>query len=1174
MEGVKILENNLFIEEMKELKEYEALEYSIDHRLSPILIQGLVDSQISHLLFALNHIYHRQCLIITYNEMRAKKIYEELKFFNPMNVFLYPNKELIFYNFKAHSHQIFEERSNIMTQVTRGDQCIVVASIDSLLNRTIPKNYFIKNFKTLKIGETIALEEIAHNLLILGYDRVDRVEAKGQFSIRGGIVDVYPLSSEMPYRIELFDNEIDSIRVFDKDSQLSLEKLNEVILSPAQELLFDDSIKEKAIEKIKLDFKKVSKQIKGSSLMKLKEKINELIEALNQGYTASGVENYLDYFYEKITLLTDYFEKEAFIFIDEPTRVDERGQIILREFQELFKSLLEKGEVLPAQAKMMVSYDELLFHLKEKPLLILNSLPRDNQDFTSKYIVRFSSRMAQAFHGKIDIFVEELKDWKNKGYKIVLLCGTEERGRRLEKSLRDRGMECTFFPQVPKAIQSGQVFILQGNLEAGFQYHSNRFLVIAEEQIFGTIKRKRKIAKKKNGRPIKSFTDLKVGDYVVHENHGIGKYTGIEQLKVQGATKDYLKIKYLAGDCLYVPIEQMDLVQKYIGAEDGAPKLNKLGGAEWRKTKAKVKGAIEDMAKDLLHLNAVRKMAKGYAFSSDTLWQKQFEDMFPYEETPDQLRCIQEVKQDMEKSIPMDRLLCGDVGYGKTEVAIRAAFKCVMDGKQVAFLVPTTILAQQHYNTFIQRFSSFPITVEMLSRFRTDKQQVKILNNMKTGNIDIIIGTHRILSKDIQFKDLGILIIDEEQRFGVQHKEILKQLRKNVDVLTLTATPIPRTLHMSLIGLRDMSIIEEPPEERYPVQTYVIEYNDEMIRDAILKEMGRGGQVYFVFNRIKGIQQMASKIRKLVPEAKLAIGHGQMGERELENVMIDFMNKEYDILVCTTIIETGLDIGNVNTIIVNDADKMGLSQLYQLRGRVGRSNRLAYAYLCYQKDKILTEVAEKRLKAIKEFTEFGSGFKIAMRDLEIRGAGNLLGAEQHGHMAAIGYDLYCKLLEDTVREMKGEHVDQTVETTIEIHVNVFIPDDYISNENHKLEIYKKIASIRELQDVYDIEEEIEDRFGTIPEAVMNLISIAYIKAMAQKIGMIKISETKTYAKLEFDSASRINPVGIAEVMALYSSRIQLNVGASPYIKFKYHHFHNRINEIRGVLEKISSFKGN
>lgn len=1160
---------NTFIEGMKGLKEYKELKYSYDKGLSPTVVHGLVESQIAHMVFSLSELFENQSLIITYNQIQAKKLYEDLKFFNDNNVLQFMAKEIIFYDVDAHSHQIAEERIKTMIRIFSGEPCVIVASVDSLLNKIMPKEFFGANIIDINYGLEIDITDFVGTLIRIGYERVDMVEAKGQFSIRGGIIDIFSIDSDNPYRIELFDNEIDSIRSFDKETQLSIEKHEKIRIYPAKEVVMPSKNIESARKKLKVELQNYGGKLLPASKAHIESKTNRFIEQLSEGIIGQSFENYLNYFFDKTQLLTSYFKKGSMVFIDEPARVKDRAETAHREFEESFKNLLEKGEVLPTQANLIADFDELLIDLNSKHVFALSSLPRSNLAFSPKHIINFTARLPQSFHGKMDIFCQELKQWNYKGYKTILLCGTRDRAIHLALSLKEKDIVADYLEYPDKIIQSGQTFILEGNLEKGFEYYGNKFMVISENEIFGTAKKKRIPTKRKDARPIKTFVELNTGDYVVHENHGIGKYIAIEQLKVQGAKKDYLKIRYFDGDHLYVPIEQMDMVQKYIGADDGTPKLNKMGGVEWKKTKAKVKVAIEDMAKELLHLNAVRQNSRGYAFSPDTPWQNQFEDNFLYEETSDQLRCIKEVKEDMEKVIPMDRLLCGDVGYGKTEVAIRAAFKSVMDGKQVAVLVPTTILAQQHYNTFIQRFHQFPVSIEMLSRFRTDKQQEEIINNARIGNLDILIGTHRMLSRDVQFKELGLLIVDEEQRFGVRHKEAIKKLRQNVDIFTLTATPIPRTLHMSLIGLRDMSVIEDPPEERYPVQTYVMEQNDDIIKDAIIRELYRGGQVYFVYNRVNGIQQMASKIRKLVPEAKIAVGHGQMSERELENTMIDFMNGEHDILVCTTIIETGLDISNVNTIIIYDADKMGLSQLYQLRGRVGRSNRLAYAYLTYQKDKILTEIAEKRLKAIKEFTEFGSGFKIAMRDLEIRGAGNLLGSEQHGHMADIGYDLYCKLLEDTVKELKGEQVERSLDTTIEININAYIPEKYIGNEGQKLVIYKKIASIRDKQDFVNLEEEIEDRYGTIPEACLNLMEIAFIKAMAQKMGIFNVTETEDYAKLEFDNPNRMEPKLLGEIVHSYGNRIRINAGAKSFIQYKYKNHNKRINELREVIEKIS-----
>ena len=749
------------------------------------------------------------------------------------------------------------------------------------------------------------------------------------------------------------------------------------------------------------------------------------------------------------------------------------------------------------------------------------------------------------------MLIEDINLRKKNGYKTLILAGTRTRGERLVNTLRDRDIE-SVYKDIVDSIELGQVVVTFGNLVKGFEYPDLKICVISDKEVFGEAKKSlpKKGSKRKGVGKITSFAELKPGDYVVHANHGVGVFKGIKQIEIAGNTRDYLDIVYDKGDKLYVPVDQLDLVQKYIGSEGKNPKINKLGGNEWQKAKAKVRKSINEIAEDLVKLYAARAALKGYKYSKDTEWQRQFEDEFPYEETPDQLTSLEEIKHDMESDKPMDRLLCGDVGYGKTEVAIRAAFKAVMDGKQVAFLVPTTILAEQHYKNLVKRFSDFPVKIDMVSRFRTTKQKKATLQALKEGNVDILIGTHRLVSKDIVFKDLGLLIVDEEQRFGVAQKEKIKSIKKNVDVLTLSATPIPRTLHMSLTGVRDISVIETPPEERFPIQTYVLEQNDQLIRDAILREVAREGQVYFVYNRVESIQGMANYISELVPECKVGVIHGQMTEKELEAEMIKFMQKEYDVLVCTTIIETGIDIQNVNTIIVNNADKMGLSQLYQLRGRVGRSNKIAYAYFMYTKDKVLTEVAEKRLKALKDFTELGSGFKIAMRDLEIRGAGNMMGSSQHGHMAAIGYDLYCRMLEDTVKLIKGDIDKEPIETTVDIKVDAYIPSSYIEDEIQKIEVYKKIAAIENLNDYKEIKEELEDRYSSIPEAVYNLMDIAYIKSLAKELLIEEIKEFKSEVRFKFPKEyKKVNYI-YNILLKNYKENVVLYFGETPFFALK------------------------
>lgn len=1168
------MNKNLLLAPIKNSIDYIQLLKNIKIEKTPIALYGLNETQKAHIAYGIHEEFKGQVCIVTFSEIEARQIYEDLKFYVGDKALFFPAKEVLFYNMEATSDSIQEERMKALEKIVERQDCIVVTSIDSFLRRLPPPSSYTKNQLTFTVGDTIDLTKTIETLVAQGYERQDIVEERGQFSVRGDIIDIFPGSAVEPLRIELFGDEIDSIRKFQPDTQRSMGKIDIAKVYAAKETIVENFNLEEVITKLREDYKIISKKLNQEAKDKLKVKLEATAENLKEMGNFKGIETFLPYIYEKPTCLLNYFSEDTVFILDEPSRLREKSEGHIEEFSQNFKTLIERGEVFPSQGKLLLSYSEIIDSLKKYRLVSLSLLPKAIKDFPPKEIINFDTRPMQSFHGKIDLLVKEIERLQYKGYKIVLAPGTKERALRLLELLKERGTSAEFVVSDKEDLVTGQVVILQGNLRKGFEYVKNKYVVITDYEIYGVHKQHRKSAKRKDASPIKSFIDLKVGDYVVHEGHGIGKYVGIEELKVDGVKKDYLKVRYSGEGFLYVPTDQMDLIQKYIGSDDAPPKLNKLGGAEWAKTKSKVKKAIEDMAEYLLKLYAEREKSKGHAFSKDTEWQKQFEDLFPYEETPDQLRCIEEVKQDMENERTMDRLLCGDVGYGKTEVAIRAAFKAVADSKQVAFLVPTTILAQQHYNTFKQRFSGFPVNVEMLSRFKSPSAQKQILENIRTGNVDIIIGTHRLLSKDVEYKDLGLLIIDEEQRFGVKHKEALKNLKKSIDVLTLTATPIPRTLHMSMIGIRDMSVIEDPPEERFPVQTYVLAYNESVVVDAITRELSRGGQVYYVYNRVQSIHQVANGIKELVPESRIAVAHGQMSEIELEKIMLEYMNGEYDVLVSTTIIETGLDISNVNTIIIHDADKLGLSQLYQLRGRVGRSYRQGYAYLMYEKNKILSEVADKRLKAIKEFTEFGAGFKIAMRDLEIRGAGNLLGGQQHGHMAAIGYDLYVKLLEETVGELKGEYTEKFEDTTIELSVNAYISEKYISNQSHKIEIYKKIASIRNMEDMYRIEEEIEDRFGDIPLSVRNLLLISYIKAMAKALRVVAITQKDKDVRIQFKDSSMLKPEGIGNVLHKYNRKVTFNATAQPYFIYKVLTMdqYKMLTELKDIIEKISGLQ--
>ena len=1162
---------NMFIDPLKNLASYKNLIKDIEEKKALISTYGIIDQNIGHISYAINQDLGKQVLILTHDERKAKRIYEDIKNFDTNLVEKFPNRDILFYKVDAISSERTNERLKVLSRLIEGDPIIVVAHIEGILNKLINPIIFKEKSIKIDLRTRIELEKLSTQLITCGYERESMVEGIGQFSIRGGIVDFFPPNSENPYRIEMFDDEIDSIRTFDIGTQRSLEMVESVFVPPVKEVLVLDDYRNSVIKNMERALKKATNKLEKSSKTRrnIEDKFMGYIEELKEKLYISNMDMIVPYIPDEyLSNILSYFKDNSIVFIDEPRRIEERVKTIKEQYMLRYSYVLEAGEVLPGHEDINYEYRDIEKNIRGKITITNSALLRNDPKLKPESLLRFTTKSMQSFHNDMDLLKEELEHYKYRGYKVIILSGTEERGRRLQSALMDLGLLCSFVENGNRHIKSNQVFITSGSINGGFEYPDIKMAIISDGEIFGSSKESRKGKRKPRGETV-SFSDLKIGDFVVHENHGIGQYEGIEQLDIQGIIKDYLTIRYKGNDKLYVPIDQMNLIQKYIGSDSIKPKVNKLSSLEWARTKQKAKKAVEDMAKDLLELYAKRESQKGFSFSKDTVWQNQFEDLFPYEETDAQTKSIEEIKRDMEKEKPMDRLLCGDVGYGKTEVALRAAFKAIMDGKQVAFLVPTTILAQQHYNTIMERFGSFPIKAAMLSRFRTAKEQKDTIDGIRKGTIDIVVGTHRLLSKDVIFKDLGLLLVDEEQRFGVKHKESLKRLKENVDVLTLTATPIPRTLHMSLIGIRDMSIIDEPPEERYPVQTYVVEFNEQMIREAILKEIERGGQVYFVYNRVENIDKIAIHLKELVPEAKITVGHGQMSERELEKVMMDFISNEYDVLVCTTIIETGLDISNVNTIIIYDADKMGLSQLYQLKGRVGRTNKVAYAYFTYEKNKVLTEVAEKRLRAIKDFTEFGSGFKIAMRDLEIRGAGNLLGVEQHGHIEAIGYDLYVKFLNQTIKKMKGEIFEETIDTTIDLTVDGYIPSEYIEDEEHKIEIYKKIAAIIEEEDYSELLDELIDRFGDISKEVKNLMDISYIKNNASRYHIKSISQSRNIISLEFSSMEYISPDLIHYLSEEYGRKISFDLSNTP--SFSYRFNGDVLMDLKRLIEKIRGF---
>ncbi|MCL1808244.1 MAG: transcription-repair coupling factor [Clostridiales bacterium] len=1103
-----------------------------------------------------------QLLIIVPSETKAKRLAVDLSFFAQKKAYVMPPDEDVFFRYDAKNHDLLHERIRILNALASGEECIVCAPVSAAVKKNPPCRVFKMNSIGLSQGRDVDVEELKKRLAKIGYERTQLVEAKGEFSVRGGIIDVFTPNADNPFRIELFGSEVDSIREFDADTQRSIQNLKSIRVIPSELMVNDNESFAMAIVKISKEYEEFIAELEKRGDCNLKPRIeqlrlrkSQLVEFLSNSINIQHMENYTNYFYDSPEYLWDYMISGS-VLVDDPARIEEYLEARDMENKNDFEANLERGLVIPkdfenyaqkADFKKVYGKSSVYVCTPFKKTLLI---PGREIEYR-----QVESRQTAVFHGRMGMLEEELKRYAGSGFDVTIVCSSDDRADNIADFVERCGL-------------SGKVKTARGTLTGGIEFPLEKVCYIWDGDIFAPHKGGKPKAKKKlsNAQVIRSFSDMQKGDYVVHENHGIGKFLGVEQLTVQNVKKDYLKIKYAGEDMLYVPVEQMDIIQKYVGADSESPKINKLSSAEWRKTKAKAKAAIEDMAKELLEVSAKRKVTKGHAFSVDTAWQKEFEDGFEYQETEDQLRCVAEIKSDMEENFKMDRLLCGDVGFGKTEVAARALFKCAAEGKQAAVLVPTTILANQHYYTLKDRFEPFPFTVEMLSRFKSDKQQDEIVRQLKNGMVDIIIGTHRLLSSDVGFKDLGLLVIDEEQRFGVKHKEKIKKLKESVDILMLSATPIPRTLHMSLTGIRDMSLIEEPPEERYPVQTYVLEQEDRMIKEAIEKELGREGQVFVVSNRIHGIHKTAHKITELVPGAKVAIGHGQMNERALEDVMLDFIDGGTNVLVSTTIIESGIDIPNVNTIIILDCDRFGLSQLYQLRGRVGRSNRMAYAYLMFKKDKALSETAEKRLRAIREFTEFGSGFKVAMKDLEIRGAGNLLGSQQHGHMMMIGYELYCKLVDDAIKALGGEAVSlDREECSVELTASAFIPESYIADEVLKLQMYKKIASIVSKDDEIEIVDELVDRFGEIPKETLDLVKISRIRSMAETQRILRIHEQAGKIVFDFAESSGLNARMLVELSGTYGLRLFIHGGAKPFLRLSCGRNMGRLDEAAAFL---------
>ncbi len=1150
---------NTVIGELGKSKKFIDLSKEIEKIQSPISISGLTGVGMAEIISAIKGYNKKPIILVTYNEIQAKKILENIKAFETENVILFPKKEIVTYNYIAESKDLPYERIETLKQINEKKNLIVVTTIEALMQKLPAKKTLFKDILEFKVGDVCDLEEIKKRLINLGYSRYDLIEGRGQFSIRGGIIDI-ALTQKTGVRIELWGDEVDSIRNFNINSQRSIETIEKAKIYPAHEYVLEDSIENIC--------KKISNTIAEG---KQEEIIEEDIEQIKSGNYLSKIDKYFNEFYEEQENLIDYLNKNYLIILDELNKIEQRQINIVQDIENLSKNLIEKQKIVPEALKIISSIDFEVLENKH-PIIYLEKQDTVTKKQAERYY--FEYREVNYYKSEIENFFEDIRKWNKEKKSIYVMVDTKEKAKKLKELFEKENILCKIEEKLDKTIivksTDNIITITIGKISEGFEnFEINQVVISADDLIEGG-KRKKTFANKafKEGEKV-VFADLKVGDYVVHKNYGIGIFVGVNTITADGTTKDYIKLKYKNDDILYIPTNQLDSIRKYIGGDSINPPINSIRSKDWVKTKEKVKNNLRAVARELIELYAKREKTKGYAFSKDTPWQQQFEEKFPYQETDDQLRCIEEVKKDMESQRPMDRLLCGDVGYGKTEVAIRAAFKAVMDQKQVAYLVPTTVLAQQQYEEFKSKMQDFPIKVEILNRFKNKKYQDEVIKKLKLGEVDIVIGTHRLLSQDIEFKDIGLLIIDEEHRFGVKAKEKIKQYKSNIDVLTMTATPIPRTMHMSIVGIRDMSVIYEPPQNRKPVQTYVLEYDQEVIKEAITKELERNGQVFYIYNRVDTIQKKADEISRLVPEANVSYAHGQMTGNQIEEIMQDFIEKKSNVLVCTTILESGIDIPNANTIIVENADRMGLAALYQIRGRVGRSDKQAYAYITYRKDKMLSEEADKRLKAIKEFTEFGSGFKIAMRDLEIRGAGSLIGEIQSGHLEQVGYDTYCSLLDEVVKEMQGIEVEPELDIQIDLNVTSYISDEYISDSAQKIEIYQNIALCKNEEDIQNVVDEIIDRFGNMPPELENLLDIARIKYLAKAQYINKIASRRTAVVFTFEQ-SRFN-VDIPKLIDKYKNKIKFSPGVKPMITLEIGSTNERqiLNDITAFLKELS-----
>ena len=1164
---------NFLIDFLKNNESYLDMISNLKSNNVPIYCNGLIKESLFHLIYSIfNEIPNKNLVLLVESEARANELCDELKNLIGDKVAVYPNFEIRFHNINSLETNLENHRIEIMNRLISNEKFIIITTASALSKKLSTPKFFKSHYIYIDENSEVNLNELTERLIKMHYDRVDFVEAKGQFSIRGSIFDIYPVNFKNPVRIELFGDDVDSIRSFDINSQRSVEKLQSVELIPAKEMVLSKADVDNILTGLKKDIEKLQKlKLFGKDIEKSTEKFYKIYDDLKMNYHISNMDLISPYIKKgSFSTLLDYLSQDSIVCTEDILKIYDRNLEIENLFHENVLFSIENAEILDSHKDILIPFEKILNRIKEFSIVNFTQLLKRTKIINPKSIVNLKTIETEVFNRKFDMLFQSLKYKLQRGYKIIIFAGSLEKANNLKEILNSENINCNIFEDLEFELKSSILGISTLILESGFEYPIQKILFLTHKEIYGTVKKTSKKSKKKSKENLLDYTDLNVGDFVVHENHGIGEYRGIEQIDVDGIVKDHILILYKGNDKLYIPTDQMNLIQKYIGKDGYRPKLNKLGSSEWVKTKTRAKKVLDEIALDLVQLYAKRDKIRGFVFSEDTAWQKEFEDSFIYEETYSQLRAINEIKRDMEQFKPMDRLLCGDVGYGKTEVALRAAFKAMMDDKQVAFLVPTTILAQQHYNTARERIGDFPLEVEMISRFRSPLKQKEILKNVKNGKVNLLIGTHKLLSTKLEFKDLGLLIIDEEQRFGVKHKEALKKIKENIDVLSLSATPIPRTMQMSLVGIRDMSILDDAPEERVTIATFVLEYNDSVIREAIYKELNRGGQVYFVYNRIKDMDKMYIELSKLIPDARIAMAHSKLTNKELENIMYDFQEGEYDILLCTTIIETGMDIKNCNTMIIYDADKMGLSQLYQLKGRIGRSTRRAYAYFTYEKDKVLTEISEKRLMAIRDFSEFGSGFKIAMRDLELRGAGNILGESQSGHIETIGYEMYVRMLEESIRTVKGETLQIKNQTTIELSVDAYIPSSYIGDSNQKIDMYRKIAEISSREDFNEIYDELTDRFGDVPTTVLNVMNVSYLKSISTNLSFIKIIDRDKSVVFKFEQTNREILELIGRISDKFFKRIAFNMNENAELIFNYEK--NKLTESIEFVENLQYLK--